>query len=226
MALIALIRRRALPGGRRAKLVLAALGIFGASLFFGDSMITPAISVLSAVEGVKVAAPSAVGPGRPDHGGDHRRACSWLQRLGTGAVGRLFGPVMVVWFTVHRRARGPRHRRPSGDPEGAVARPTRVGFLAGHFGDRVLLAGRGRPRRHRRRGAVRRHGALRPLADHAGLAAAGLPGLHPELPGPGRPVLDHPAQRPAARSSCWPRAGPGSRWWSSRRRPRSSPRRR
>ena len=54
MALIALIRRRALPGGRRAKVVLAALGIFGASLFFGDSMITPAISVLSAIEGVKV----------------------------------------------------------------------------------------------------------------------------------------------------------------------------
>src|SRR5204863_3872117 len=55
MALIALIRRRALPGGRRAKVALAALGIFGASLFFGDSMITPAISVLSAVEGVQVA---------------------------------------------------------------------------------------------------------------------------------------------------------------------------
>ncbi len=58
MALIALIRRRALPGGIRAKAVLSALGIFGASLFFGDSMITPAISVLSAVEGVEVAAPS------------------------------------------------------------------------------------------------------------------------------------------------------------------------
>ena len=58
MALIALIRRRALPGSNRAKAVLAALGIFGASLFFGDSMITPAISVLSAVEGVEVAAPS------------------------------------------------------------------------------------------------------------------------------------------------------------------------
>ena len=58
MALITLIRRQGVPGGRRAKVVLAALGIFGASLFFGDSIITPAISVLSAVEGVKVAAPS------------------------------------------------------------------------------------------------------------------------------------------------------------------------
>jgi KUP system potassium uptake protein len=58
MALITLIRRRGVTGGRRAAVVLAALEIFGASLFFGDSMITPAISVLSAIEGVKVAAPS------------------------------------------------------------------------------------------------------------------------------------------------------------------------
>src|SRR6516164_1002604 len=54
MALITLIRRQGSPGGRRAKVILAALGVFGASLFFGDSLITPAISVLSAIEGVKV----------------------------------------------------------------------------------------------------------------------------------------------------------------------------
>ena len=58
MAPITMIRRRGVPGGRRTKVALAALGIFGASLFFGDSMITSAISVLSAIEGVKVAAPS------------------------------------------------------------------------------------------------------------------------------------------------------------------------
>ena len=58
MALITLIRRRGVHGGRRTRLALASLGIFGASLFFGDSMITPAISVLSAVEGVKVVQPS------------------------------------------------------------------------------------------------------------------------------------------------------------------------
>src|ERR1700728_1060705 len=58
MALITLIRRRGAPSGRRTALILAALGVFGASLFFGDSMITPAISVLSAIEGVQVAAPS------------------------------------------------------------------------------------------------------------------------------------------------------------------------
>jgi KUP system potassium uptake protein len=58
MALITLVRRGQVPGGRRTAAVLAALGIFGASLFFGDSMITPAISVLSAVEGLKIVAPS------------------------------------------------------------------------------------------------------------------------------------------------------------------------
>jgi KUP system potassium uptake protein len=99
MALIALIRRRALPGGSRAKAVLAALGIFGASLFFGDSMITPAISVLSAVEGVKVAAPSVSGLVIPITVAIIV-ALFLVQRLGTGTVGRVFGPVMAVWFTV------------------------------------------------------------------------------------------------------------------------------
>ncbi len=99
MALIALIRRRALPGGRRAKVVLAALGLFGASLFFGDSMITPAISVLSAVEGVKVAAPSVSELVIPITV-TIIIVLFLFQRLGTGAVGRLFGPVMAVWFTV------------------------------------------------------------------------------------------------------------------------------
>ena len=59
MALITLLRRWGAPARPRATLVLAALGIFGASLFFGDSMITPAISVLSAVEGLKVVEPVA-----------------------------------------------------------------------------------------------------------------------------------------------------------------------
>ena len=99
MALTALIRRRALPGGARAKAVLAGLGIFGASLFFGDSMITPAISVLSAVEGVEVAAPSVASLVIPITVAIII-VLFLLQRLGTGAVGRMFGPVMALWFTV------------------------------------------------------------------------------------------------------------------------------
>ena len=99
MALITLIRRRGIPGGGRTKMILAALGIFGASLFFGDSMITPAISVLSAVEGMKVVEPSL------EHLVVPITAAIIVvlfatQRYGTAAIGRLFGPVMVVWFLV------------------------------------------------------------------------------------------------------------------------------
>jgi len=99
MALITLIRRRGAPSKRRVALMLAALGVFGASLFFGDSMITPAISVLSAIEGVQVAAPS-VGSIVLPVTAVILVGLFLLQRLGTGAVGRLFGPVMACWFIV------------------------------------------------------------------------------------------------------------------------------
>jgi KUP system potassium uptake protein len=98
MALITLLRQRGLGAGRTA-VILAALGVFGASLFLGDSMITPAISVLSAVEGLKVAQPSladVVVPGTAVI----IVALFMVQRLGTGTVGRAFGPVMLVWFAV------------------------------------------------------------------------------------------------------------------------------
>jgi KUP system potassium uptake protein len=132
MALIALIRRRALPGGRRAKAVLAALGIFGASLFFGDSMITPAISVLSAVEGVKVAAPSVSGLVIPITVAIIV-VLFMAQRLGTGTVGRVFGPIMVVWFTV-LAALGVRGVAEHPVILEALSPSYAVGFLTGHFG--------------------------------------------------------------------------------------------
>ena len=97
MALITLIRRRGVPGGRRTRVALAVIGIFGAPLFFGASVITPAISVLSAIEGVKVAAPSVAGLVIPITAGIIV-GLFLLQRLGTGTVGRLFGPVMGIWF--------------------------------------------------------------------------------------------------------------------------------
>ena len=132
MALIALIRRRALPGGRRAKALLAGLGIFGASLFFGDSMITPAISVLSAVEGVKVAAPSVSGLVIPITV-VIITALFMVQRLGTGAVGRLFGPVMAVWFTV-LGVLGVRGIADHPVILEALSPSYAIGFLVGHFG--------------------------------------------------------------------------------------------
>jgi KUP system potassium uptake protein len=98
MALIARIQGVQLER-RWAQVALVMLGIFGASLFYGDGMITPAISVLSAVEGMEVVSPSfedwvvpitlAILTG-----------LFMIQRFGTGAVGRAFGPVMAVWFTL------------------------------------------------------------------------------------------------------------------------------
>src|SRR5579875_2807277 len=95
MALAALIQRRGI--GRTVLLV--TLGIFGAGLFFGDGMITPAISVTSAVEGLKVVTPGLSHLVVPI-------ALAILiglfavQRKGTGAVGWLFGPMILVWFVV------------------------------------------------------------------------------------------------------------------------------
>jgi KUP system potassium uptake protein len=94
MALLGLASRRAAGWERRAVLLI---GLAGVALFYGDGVITPAISVLSAVEGAKVKAP-----------GIH----AWVlpitlvvltllflvQRQGTGRIGRSFGPVMLVWF--------------------------------------------------------------------------------------------------------------------------------
>jgi KUP system potassium uptake protein len=131
MALIALIRRRAAPGGRRAKLILAALGVFGASLFFGDSLITPAISVLSAIEGVKVAAPSLSDLVVPITVAII--VCLFLlQRLGTGAVGSLFGPIMVLWF-VSIGAIGIRGVTDHPAVLAALSPTYAVSFLVGHF---------------------------------------------------------------------------------------------
>jgi KUP system potassium uptake protein len=97
MALITLIRRGGVPGGGRTKAALAALGLFGAALFFGDSMITPAISVLSAVEGLKVASPSLADLVVPITAAILVMLFI-VQRQGTSVVGRMFGPVMIVWF--------------------------------------------------------------------------------------------------------------------------------
>lgn len=93
MALAALIQRRRL--GRTTLLV--SLGIFGAGLFLGDGMVTPAISVTSAVEGLKVASPGLAHLVVPISLAILAGLFA-IQRRGTGAVGWLFGPVLVVWF--------------------------------------------------------------------------------------------------------------------------------
>ncbi|WP_445283459.1 potassium transporter Kup [Streptomyces sp. DSM 118148] len=132
MALITLLRRWSSQRGRRAAAVLAALGIFGASLFFGDSMITPAISVLSSVEGLKVVEPSLASAVVPITA-VIIVLLFLVQRRGTAAVGRVFGPVMIAWFV----AIGACGVAGIADHPGilrALSPTYAVGFLAGHFG--------------------------------------------------------------------------------------------
>ena len=96
MALMALALRQQKPGST-GRNVIVILGLFGAALFYGDGVITPAISVLSAVEGLGIVTPAL------------ERfviplalvvlvALFVIQRHGTASVGRLFGPVMMLWF--------------------------------------------------------------------------------------------------------------------------------
>ena len=95
LALLALVRPR---GGRAmGHWLLVGIGLFGAALLYGDGVITPAITVLGAIEGIEVATPAL----------EHLVvpvavviliALFWLQKHGTRAIGRIFGPVMVIWF--------------------------------------------------------------------------------------------------------------------------------
>jgi len=76
---------------------VSAVGLFGAALFFGDGFVTPAISILSAMEGLTIATPKLerfVLPGAVMI----LTALFLIQRHGTGAMGRLFGPITLVWF--------------------------------------------------------------------------------------------------------------------------------
>lgn len=98
LALAHLTRQTLKPGGRRFRLVMT-LGVLGACLFYGDSVITPAISVLSAVEGMTVKAPNLSNWVLPI-GLVIIVVLFAVQRLGTNAVGRAFGPVMIVWFAI------------------------------------------------------------------------------------------------------------------------------
>ena len=94
MALLALIRPRR-SGGARGKVIM--LGLFGAALLYGDGIITPAISVLGAVEGLTVATP-ALQRWLVPLAVVIITVLFFLQRHGTAGVGRIFGPVTTIWF--------------------------------------------------------------------------------------------------------------------------------
>lgn len=101
MALIALMRRTSV--GHKYKILFTMLGLVGVSLYYGDSVITPAISVLSAVEGLRLIVPSLAQFAVPITlviliG------LFMLQSRGTGVLGKFFGPIMITWFIVSATA--------------------------------------------------------------------------------------------------------------------------
>ncbi len=180
-------------------------------------MITPAISVLSAVEGLKVVAAVA----RDDLVVPITAAIIVLlfasQRLRDGGGRPPLRPGDGRLVPRHRRLRDLGHRRRT-RRSSRRSRPTyAVEFLVGHFGDRVLRARRGRAGDHRRRGALRRHGPLRPArrSPRAWLLLV-FPALILNYMGQGALLLDHPGGGTGTRSSCWSRTGGGCRWSSSR----------
>lgn len=95
LALLALVTE--ITKGSRLSWGIGVLGIFAAALFYGDSMITPAISVLSAVEGLQVVEPRLAGYVLPITA-VVLTALFWIQKRGTGTVGLFFGPIMGFWF--------------------------------------------------------------------------------------------------------------------------------
>ena len=132
MALITLLRQWGTGERRRGASMLATVGLFGAALFFGDSMITPAISVLSAVEGLKVLNPSLEVLIIPITAVIIAVLFA-VQRRGTAAVGRIFGPVMIAWFLAIAACgvAGIAHHP---DILRALLPTYALDFLLGHFG--------------------------------------------------------------------------------------------
>ncbi len=98
LALMALVSRQPAINPRRRRLYLI-LGMLGAALFYGDCLLTPAISVLSAVEGLKVATPALEAVVLPISIGI-LVALFAIQRFGTAGVGSWFGPITLIWFIV------------------------------------------------------------------------------------------------------------------------------
>ena len=184
LALTALISH-GLDRDNRLRWWLVGFGIFGAAMFFGDAMITPAISVLSAVEGIEIVTPAL---------NDYivpatvviMIALFAIQKHGTASVGKLFGPVTLLWFVDARRARD--RCRSSITPAccARCRRTTLSRFVTDHPLDDVPGAGRRRARGHRHRGAVHRHGAFRPRADPPCVAVLRVSGAGAQLLRPGR----------------------------------------
>ncbi len=184
LALLALALRetRRYP---RLRWTIIGIGIFGAAMFYGDSMITPAISVLSRGRG-----PGSRRAQRSSHfvipiALGVLAILFLIQSHGTAKVGAFFGPVMVVWFLAIGALGVYRLARQSRGADRAQAR-VRGRFPARLPAAGLPRAGRGVPGAHRRRGALCGHGPLRQAPDPHRMALPGVPGAAAQLLRPGR----------------------------------------
>ena len=128
LALLALIHPSHSPLKGAATKIPIVLGLFGAALLYGDGMITPAVSVLAAVEGLNVVTPLFA---------DYVRPISiailiglfWAQKQGTGKIGKVFGPILLVWFIVMALL----------GIRGITLHPSVLAALSPHYGIKFLV---------------------------------------------------------------------------------------
>ncbi len=198
--------------------MLLTLGLFGAALLYGDGLITPAISVLSAVEGLSVATPvfeSFIIPITLVI----LLVLFLVQRHGTGGIGIVFGPLMCLWF-VTLAVLGVKE---------VVHNPTVLWALSPVHGVRFFLENGGHG--FLVLGAVflvvtggealyadMGHFGYKPI--RAGVVRARAAGADAQLPGAGGAAAEGSGRRRATPSTCWPPTGRSTRWWRCRRSPR------
>ena len=181
--------------------VLVALGLFGAALLYGDGMITPAISVLGAVEGLTTATPALRALRRPAHGRSCSSRSSCCSRTGPPESAPSSGRSWSSGSSPSARSapapsRATRTCSSAADPRHAL------GLLRAQRVPRVPRARLRVPRRHRRRSALCGHGALRQAADPPGVVLARAAGAAAELLRTGRAAAQRPARRRSSRSTC------------------------
>ena len=214
MALLALASS-AVKDRPRLRAPIMLLGVFGASLFYGDAVLTPAISVLSAVEGLEVGT-AAFKP--------------YIVPIAVGVVIGLFalqrqgylgcrGAVRPGRGALVPGDRGARHLWHRNNPEVLWALNPLHAFRLPHAARLVLVrrARRGTARLHRRRSALRRHGPLRQGPDPHRVVRAGISRAGAELLRAGR-AADRGSEGASRIPSIYSlRSGRFTRWWGSRR---------
>ena len=206
LAMLGLIQHKAPPKPYAAPGPLVLLVLFGSALLYGDGMITPSISVLSAVEGLNVAT-SALKPAVLPIAAGILIGLFLLQRRGTQAVGTLFGPVMLLWF-LSIGALGVGFGIASAGNPSVLQSGGGIWLYSRAWLERLCHARCRGVGVFRRGGPVRGSGAFRPASDRAGMVFHCAAGSDAELSGPGRAGAGQAAGR--RRAVLWPGAASGA----------------